>query len=120
MKRKMSWSHKGMVPWNKGLKGCFDNGTLKNIRESQRLRYLKNKPSPEKVKEILSLYGKVPRMQIFKLVGVSKRNTVEVLKDLPVIMTDVSRRNMSDAKKGRMPKNLELLHQILRRRHNGK
>ena len=35
-RQKMSESHKGKTPWNKGIKKCFSEETIKQMRETRK------------------------------------------------------------------------------------
>jgi group I intron endonuclease len=109
---KMSLSRKGRLSWNRGIKY---SKKLRNIFSGAQIkRALNNKPTQQQIDKIIQLYGKIPRGEIFKLVGISRRNAAEVLKNKPIIMSEKSRLKMSIAKKGKMPKNLDDLHNLLR------
>jgi hypothetical protein len=59
---------KGNIPWNKNLKNCFSEETIKQMREVRRGRVFSKKLSNEDVLEIRSLYSQRPNLENVGLV----------------------------------------------------
>jgi len=54
---------KGNIPWNKGIKKCFSEETVKKMSESRKGRVFSRKINNDQIKEIRNLYNEKPDLQ---------------------------------------------------------
>ena len=54
---------KGNIPWNKGIKDCFSEETIKKMSNSRKGRVFSRKINDEQIREIRKLYNEKPNLQ---------------------------------------------------------
>jgi len=52
--------NKGTIPWNKGIKGCFSEETIEQMKNVRKGKVFSRKLSDDQIKEIRLLYEKSP------------------------------------------------------------
>lgn len=62
---------KNNIPWNKGIKNCFSEETIKKMKCTRKGRVFSRKINDEQIKEIRNLYQEKPHLQD---VGLTMKN----------------------------------------------
>jgi len=62
---------KGSIPWNKGIKNCFSEETIKKMKKTRKGRVFSRKIKDEQIIEIRKLYNEQPFLQD---VGMTMKN----------------------------------------------
>lgn len=90
--------------------------TIEKMTKNARKQKYKYALTEDQKDKILNLVGKIPRTFIFKELKLSRREVAKFLINFPKILPEESRKKMSLAKIGKIPKNLKQNHDNLIKR----